>query len=74
MKTITLKSALYNVINRGKKGITSNFSHYNSVFPFQVITVGAYIIATMFFNVYSMGVDTMFLCFRECSYTSFPLP
>ncbi|XP_064649866.1 choline transporter-like protein 2 isoform X3 [Lineus longissimus] len=33
--------------------------------PLIVITIGSYIIATMFFNVYSMGVDTMFLCFLE---------
>lgn len=31
----------------------------------QVIAVGSFVIASGFFNVYSMGVDTLFLCFCE---------
>lgn len=33
--------------------------------PVLTISVGAYIIASSFFSVYSMAVDTMFLCFLE---------
>ena len=32
---------------------------------FQIVVVGTYLIASAFFNVYSMGVDTIFLCFCE---------
>lgn len=39
--------------------------HYNLV-PVLLVTMGAYLIATVFFGVYSMAVDTLFLCFREC--------
>ncbi|XP_070505123.1 choline transporter-like 2 [Chironomus tepperi] len=40
------------------------FLHYLFVQIFFVFT-GSYIIATIFFNVYSMAVDTLFLCFLE---------
>ncbi|XP_064650340.1 choline transporter-like protein 2 isoform X2 [Lineus longissimus] len=33
--------------------------------PVIVIVIGAYVIATCFFSVYSMGVDTLYLCFLE---------
>ncbi|XP_037514055.1 choline transporter-like protein 4 isoform X3 [Rhipicephalus sanguineus] len=33
--------------------------------PILTISVGAYIIASSFFSVYSMAVDTLFLCFLE---------
>ena len=33
--------------------------------PVIVITVGAYFIADVFFGVYEMAVDTLFLCFLE---------
>jgi choline transporter-like protein 2/4/5 len=33
--------------------------------PVIVITVGTYFIATLFFEVYNMAVDTLFLCFLE---------
>ena len=33
--------------------------------PIIVIVVGTYIITTSFFNVYSMAVDTIFLCFLQ---------
>ena len=32
---------------------------------FQIVIVGAYLITAVFFNVYSMAVDTLFLCFCE---------
>lgn len=38
--------------------------HYNLV-PVLLVTLGSYLIATVFFGVYSMAVDTLFLCFRE---------
>uniref|UniRef100_A0A0A9ZCJ5 Choline transporter-like protein n=1 Tax=Lygus hesperus TaxID=30085 RepID=A0A0A9ZCJ5_LYGHE len=39
--------------------------NYNSTVPCVVIAIGAYIIASIFFGVYSMAVDTLFLCFLE---------
>ncbi|KAH9500274.1 hypothetical protein Btru_073598 [Bulinus truncatus] len=33
--------------------------------PIIVVIIGAYIIADLFFNVYEMAVDTIFLCFLE---------
>ncbi|XP_055925450.1 choline transporter-like protein 2 isoform X1 [Argiope bruennichi] len=38
--------------------------NYNLLPPI-VITIGAYIIASAFFSVYGMAVDTIFLCFLE---------
>ena len=33
--------------------------------PIVVITIGSYFIASAFFGVYAMAVDTLFLCFLE---------
>ncbi|XP_073941370.1 choline transporter-like 2 isoform X2 [Choristoneura fumiferana] len=38
--------------------------HYNYV-PAVVLSVATYLISTIFFNVYAMAVDTLFLCFLE---------
>lgn len=38
--------------------------HYNLV-PVLLVALGSYLIATVFFGVYSMAVDTLFMCFRE---------
>eukprot|EP00794_Sanderia_malayensis_P015816 gene15816-17411_t len=35
--------------------------------PVMIITVGAYMIASAFFSVYEMAIDTIFLCFLEDS-------
>lgn len=35
------------------------------VVPVVIIMIATYLIATLFFNVYSMAVDTLFLCFCE---------
>lgn len=32
--------------------------------PVFVIAIGSYFIASVFFNVYAIAVDTLFLCFR----------
>lgn len=42
---------------------TPELNYY--VVPVAIVTLGSYIISTAFFNVYSMGVDTLFLCFLE---------
>lgn len=39
--------------------------HYNGATPLVVIAIGSYIIASIFFGVYQMAVDTLFLCFLE---------
>ena len=33
--------------------------------PVVAITVGSYLVATAFFSVYSMAVNTLFICFLE---------
>ncbi|XP_011563045.3 choline transporter-like 2 isoform X3 [Plutella xylostella] len=38
--------------------------HYNYV-PAIILAVATYLITTIFFNVYAMAVDTLFLCFLE---------
>ncbi|KYB28984.1 CTL-like protein 2 [Tribolium castaneum] len=45
-------------------GIDNSGLHYEIV-PVIVIMIITYIVATVFFNVYSMAVDTLFLCFLE---------
>lgn len=35
------------------------------LFPVFLVAVGSYVIATCFFDVYNMAVDTLFLCFLE---------
>merc|ERR1712012_447877 len=35
------------------------------IIPIGVIVIGAYFITSSFFNVYSMAVDTLFLCFLQ---------
>lgn len=44
--------------------INTHKLHYNLV-PVVIVMVGTYLIATVFFGVYSMAVDTLFLCFRK---------
>ena len=42
--------------------------HLNYYFtPIIIITLSTYFIADIFFGVYEMGVDTLFLCFLEVS-------
>lgn len=38
--------------------------HYIAV-PVTIVMIGTYLIASVFFSVYSMAVDTLFLCFCE---------
>ncbi|XP_017472269.1 PREDICTED: CTL-like protein 2 [Rhagoletis zephyria] len=38
--------------------------HYNAV-PVTLVVIAAFIMTTVFFGVYSMAVDTLFLCFLE---------
>lgn len=44
--------------------------HYNLV-PVVIVMIGTYLIATVFFGVYAMAVDTLFLCFRMTIHYSF---
>lgn len=44
--------------------------HYNLV-PVIIVMIGTYLIASVFFGVYSMAVDTLFLCFCNSSYYNF---
>jgi choline transporter-like protein 2/4/5 len=40
-----------------------NLSYY--LIPVIIIIVATYVVACCFFNVYNVGVDTLFLCFLE---------
>jgi len=37
------------------------------ILPTIIITIGAYFLASCFFSVYEMAIDTLFLCFLEDS-------
>lgn len=42
---------------------TSELNYY--FIPIIIVTLGTYFIADVFFDVYEMAVDTLFLCFLE---------
>ncbi|XP_067143838.1 choline transporter-like protein 2 isoform X3 [Centruroides vittatus] len=42
---------------------TPELNYY--IIPVVIVTFGSFVIATVFFDVYSMAVDTLFLCFLE---------
>lgn len=44
--------------------IHDHMLHYNLV-PVVIVMIGTYLISSVFFGVYSMAVDTLFLCFRK---------
>lgn len=48
------------------RGYNASLVQYKMV-PMILVGLGTYLIATVFFNVYSMAVDTLFLCFLEDS-------
>jgi len=50
--------------------LISNYSHHDLHYiqvPIVIVICGTYLIACVFFSVYSMAVDTLFLCFLEDS-------
>ena len=58
---------LLNILCLGKiSGVDDKLPEMNYYFvPVIIITLGAYFIADVFFGVYEMAVDTLFLCFLE---------
>ncbi|OQV18784.1 Choline transporter-like protein 2 [Hypsibius exemplaris] len=47
-------------------GLEKYAPHLNFIYvPLATIVIGSYIISSMFFGVYVMAIDTMFLCFLE---------
>lgn len=52
--------------------INTHKLHYNLV-PVVIVMIGTYLIATVFFGVYSMAVDTLFLCFRKWNTFTFDI-
>jgi choline transporter-like protein 2/4/5 len=46
-----------------KTNFTPELNYY--LIPVIIIVIGTYVIASSFFNVYNMGVDTIFLCLLE---------
>ena len=53
--------------NQNLKGANTRtiITPFEYFFSIGVIVIGAYFITSSFFNVYSMAVDTLFLCFLE---------
>ncbi|XP_021344233.1 choline transporter-like protein 4 [Mizuhopecten yessoensis] len=45
------------------KNYTPTLNFY--VVPIVIVTIVSYVVASCFFSVYSMAVDTLFLCFLE---------
>lgn len=54
----------YAFFKYGAKEVYKPELNYDLV-PVIIIIISAYFIATLFFNVYSTAVDTLFLCFRK---------
>ena len=52
------------VDERGVFGEETPILHFY-LMPVIVVAVGTYFIASLFFSVYNMAVDTLFLCFRK---------
>ena len=73
LKDICTSLFLYHSI-KGKIGEELNIEDQLNVemnyyfVPVIIITLGAYFIADVFFGVYEMAVDTLFLCFLEVKY------
>lgn len=57
--TVGMGAATYMYFTTDKFGIQL---HYVQV-PVVIVMIGTYLIASVFFSVYSMAVDTLFLCF-----------
>ena len=52
----------------GKIDVNNEIPELNYYFvPVIIVTLGAFFIADVFFGVYEMAVDTLFLCFLEVS-------
>lgn len=54
-------ACMYFYLEYNKQGVRLNYI----VVPAVVVMVITYLISTVFFSVYSMAVDTLFLCFRK---------
>lgn len=67
MVTIGMGAVTYVYFTNQKLGIQL---HYVQV-PVVIIMFGTYLIASVFFGVYSMAVDTLFMCFCELFFPSF---
>lgn len=57
------------LVTMGMGAVTYFYAEQNkelnySLVPTIIVMIGTYLIATVFFGVYSMAVDTLFLCFR----------
>lgn len=59
--TLGMGASMYFYLEYRKHDVRLNYL----VVPAAVVMVGTYLISTVFFSVYSMAVDTLFLCFRK---------
>lgn len=62
--TVGMGAATYFYFTNERFGVQL---HYIQV-PIVIVMIGTYLISSVFFGVYSMAVDTLFMCFRK-SYT-----
>lgn len=61
--TLGVGATMYFYLDSNLAGVVQ--LNYKFVPPI-VVMFGTYLISTVFFGVYSMAVDTLFLCFRKC--------
>ena len=62
----TMENYFKNVSNGPIPELQDEIPNLNSMYyPIAVVIIGTYFIATSFFSVYAMAVDTLFLCFLE---------
>lgn len=64
MVTIGVGAVSYVCFATDLTAIDNSSLHYKLA-PVITIMVATFLICTIFFNVYSMAVDTLFLCFRK---------
>lgn len=72
-RVASIQFAVLNIaISAGMGGLTyllllkDNAEHSMFIYPILISTVGSSIVAATFFSVYSMAIDTLFLCFCKC--------
>lgn len=61
--TVGMGVATYFYFENDQFGVELHYVHV----PVIIVMIGTYLIASVFFGVYSMAVDTLFMCFRKCN-------
>lgn len=59
--TLGMGASMYFYLDAGQDAVRLNYLFVPPI----VVMIGTYLISSVFFSVYSMAVDTLFLCFRK---------